>query len=107
MSLSKKNTWLLVRKPERNSPVGRQKHRWMDNIKMNFREIEFGGMDWIDVTGNRDKRRALVNTVMNHGFHKMLGSCTTDGLSRGAKLYGDSFLSLSGIYLLLNVGLRR
>jgi hypothetical protein len=37
----------------------------VDNIKMDLREIECGGMDWIDVAQNRDKWMALVNTVMN------------------------------------------
>jgi hypothetical protein len=36
-----------------------------DNITMNFREIEWGGMDWIDLAEDRDQWRALVNTVMN------------------------------------------
>jgi hypothetical protein len=30
-----------------------------------LREIEWGGMDWIDLALDRDKWRALVNTVMN------------------------------------------
>jgi hypothetical protein len=37
----------------------------MDNIKMDLREIRCGGMDWIDLSEDRDKWRALVNTVMN------------------------------------------
>jgi hypothetical protein len=36
-----------------------------DNIKMNLREIRWGGMDWIDLVQNRDQWRALVNTAMN------------------------------------------
>jgi hypothetical protein len=39
--------------------------RWVDNIKMNLREIEWHGMDWIDLAQDRDQWRALVNTVMN------------------------------------------
>jgi hypothetical protein len=37
----------------------------VDNIKMNLREIRWNGMDWIDLAQGRDKRTALVNTVMN------------------------------------------
>jgi hypothetical protein len=37
----------------------------MDNIKIDFKEMEWGGMDWIDVAQDRDRWRALVNTVMN------------------------------------------
>jgi hypothetical protein len=39
--------------------------RWWDNIKLNHRETEWGGMDWIDLAQDRDQRRTLVNTVMN------------------------------------------
>jgi hypothetical protein len=38
---------------------------WVDNIKMDLREIGWGCMDWIDLAQNRDKWRALLNTVMN------------------------------------------
>jgi hypothetical protein len=44
----KRNTYrILVRKPERRRPLGRPRRRWVDNIKMNFREIGWDGMDWI------------------------------------------------------------
>jgi hypothetical protein len=39
--------------------------RWVHNIKMDFREIGWDGMDWIDLVQDRDQWRALVNTVMN------------------------------------------
>jgi hypothetical protein len=51
-------------KRERKRPLGRQRVRWLDNIKMNLRETGWGGMDWIDLAQDRDQRRALVNTVM-------------------------------------------
>jgi hypothetical protein len=41
---------------------------------MDLREIEWGGMDWIDLAQDRDQWRALVKTVMNLRFHKMLGN---------------------------------
>jgi hypothetical protein len=54
-----------VGKPERKRPIGITRRRWVDNIKMDLREIEFGGMDWIYLAQNRVRWRALVNTVMN------------------------------------------
>jgi hypothetical protein len=39
----------MVGNPERKRPLGRSGHRWEDNIKMDLREIGWGGMDWIDV----------------------------------------------------------
>jgi hypothetical protein len=39
--------------------------RWVDNIKMDFREIGWNGMDWIDLAQDRDQWRALVNKAMN------------------------------------------
>jgi hypothetical protein len=42
-----------------------QGHRWVNNIKMDLREIGWDGMDWIDLAQDRDQWRALVNTVMN------------------------------------------
>jgi hypothetical protein len=46
-------------------PLGRHRRRWEDNIKMDLREIDWGGMDWIDLAQDRDQWKALVNTVMN------------------------------------------
>jgi hypothetical protein len=54
-----------VGNPEGKRPLGRQTCRWVDNGKMDLREIGWDGMDWIDVAQNRDQWRALVNTVMN------------------------------------------
>ena len=55
----------LVGKPEGNRPLGRPRYRWEDNIKMDLKEVECRGMDWIDVSEDRDTWRALVNAVMN------------------------------------------
>jgi ribosome biogenesis protein Nip4 len=46
-------------------PLERPRRRWEDNIKMNLREIGFGDVDWIHWVQDRDRWRALVNTVMN------------------------------------------
>jgi hypothetical protein len=54
-----------VGKPEGRRPLGRPRGRWENNIKMDFGEIEWGGMDWIHLAQERGQWRALVNTVMN------------------------------------------
>jgi hypothetical protein len=54
-----------VGKPEGKRPLERPRHRWEDNIKMDFREIGWGGMDWIDLAEDGDQWRALVNMVVN------------------------------------------
>jgi hypothetical protein len=54
-----------VGKPEENRLLGRPRGRWEDNIKNDLREIEWGGMDWLDLAQDRDWWRALVNAVMN------------------------------------------
>ena len=51
-------------KPEGKRPLGRSRRRWEDNIKMGLREVGGGG-DWMELPQDRDRRRALVNTVMN------------------------------------------
>jgi hypothetical protein len=56
---------ILVGKPEGRRPVGRPRRRWVDNIKMDLREIGWDGMDLIDLTRDRDQWRVLVNTEMN------------------------------------------
>jgi hypothetical protein len=56
---------ILVGKSEGKKSLVRPRRRWMDNIKIDLREIEWGGMDWIDQAQDRDQWRALVNTVMN------------------------------------------
>jgi hypothetical protein len=43
----------------------RPRRRWVDNIKMDLREIEWDVVDWIDMAQDRDQWRALVNTVLN------------------------------------------
>jgi hypothetical protein len=51
--------------PKGKRPLGRPRRRWGDNIRLDVREIGWGGVDWIDVAQDRDQWRALVNTVMN------------------------------------------
>jgi hypothetical protein len=56
---------IFVGKSERKRPLGRPRRRRVDTIKMEFREIGWDGMDWIDFAQDRDQWRALVNTVLN------------------------------------------
>ena len=55
---------VLVGKPEGKRPLGRPRRRWEDNIKMDLREVGGGG-DGMELAQDRDRWRALVNTVMN------------------------------------------
>jgi hypothetical protein len=59
---------ILVGRPEGRRPLGRPRRRWEDNIKMDLWEIGFGDVDWIHWAQDRDRWRALVNTVMNLRF---------------------------------------
>jgi hypothetical protein len=62
----KRNAYrLLVGKPEGKRPLQRSRRRWVDNIKIEVREIGCGDMDWIGLAQDRDQWRALVITVMN------------------------------------------
>jgi hypothetical protein len=56
---------ILVEMPEGKRPLGRPRRRWVDIIKMDFREIGWDAMEWIHLAQYRDQWRALVNTVMN------------------------------------------
>jgi hypothetical protein len=60
----KRNAYrILVGKPEGKRPLGRPRRRWVDDIKMDLREIGWTGMDWIDWAQDRDLWRAIVTTV--------------------------------------------
>ena len=56
---------VLVVKPEGKRSLGRPRRRWEDNIKMDLREVERGCGDWMKLTQDRDRWRALVSTIMN------------------------------------------
>jgi hypothetical protein len=55
----------LVGRPEGRRALRRPRRRWEDNIKMDRREVGWGGADWIDLAEDRDRWRALVYTVMS------------------------------------------
>jgi hypothetical protein len=62
----KKNDYrILAGKPERKRQLGRPRRRWVDNVKMDLREIGWDGVDWIDTAQVMDQWRALLNTVLN------------------------------------------
>jgi hypothetical protein len=56
---------ILVGKKEGKRPLGRPRCKWVNNIKMDLREIGWDGMNWIDLAQDKDQWRALVNTAMN------------------------------------------
>ena len=72
---------VLVGKPEGKRPLGRPRHRWEDNIKMDFQEVGRGCGDWMELAQDRDSWRALVSTVMNfrvpYNAGNFLISCKT------------------------------
>jgi hypothetical protein len=65
---------LLVGKPEGKGTLGRPRLRWVDNIRKDLGEVGWGGVDWICVAQNRNRWRAVVNSVLNLRFHEMLGN---------------------------------
>ena len=64
---------VLVGKPEEKRPLGRPRRRWVDNIKMDLREVGGGCGDWMELAQDRDRWRALVSTVMNLRVSKVRG----------------------------------
>jgi hypothetical protein len=58
---------VLVGKLKGNSPLGRPRHRWQHNSKINLIGIEWRAMDWIDLAQDRGQWKALVKTLINLG----------------------------------------
>jgi cell wall assembly regulator SMI1 len=56
---------MFVGKPEGETPLGKSRRRREDNIRMDLREIEWEGVDWMRLAQDRNQWRAAVNTVMN------------------------------------------
>ena len=56
---------VLVGQSEEKGPLGTPWRRWEDNIQKDLKEVGCGGVDWIVLVQDRDRWRALVNTVMN------------------------------------------
>jgi hypothetical protein len=57
---------LLVRKPDGKRSLGRPRRRWVDNIRVDLGEVGGGDVDWIGLAQDRNRWRALVNSVLNH-----------------------------------------
>jgi hypothetical protein len=75
---------ILVGKREVKRTLGRPRRSWVENIKMDLREIGWDGVDWTDMAQDRDQWRALVNIALNlrvpQNAGKLLGGC----------IFGDS-----------------
>jgi hypothetical protein len=56
---------LLVGRPEGKRPLGRPRRRWVDNVRMDLREVRWGHVDWIGLAQDRNRWRALVNSILN------------------------------------------
>jgi hypothetical protein len=62
----KRNAYrLLVGKPEGKKPLGRPRRRWVDNIRMDHEEMRWSDVDWVCLAQDRNRWRALVNSVLN------------------------------------------
>jgi hypothetical protein len=66
-----------VRKPEGRRSLGISRRRWEDNIRMDLQEVGWGGTDWIELAQDRNKRRALLNTVINFRVPENAGNFLT------------------------------
>jgi hypothetical protein len=63
---AKRNAYMiLLGKPEGKKPLGRPNRWWVNNVKIDLREIGWGGMDWIGLAQDRNQWRVLVDTAMN------------------------------------------
>ena len=85
---------VLVGKPEGRRPLGRPRHRWVDNIRMDLQEVGCGNVDWIGLAQDRDRWRTLVSVVMNlrvpWNAGNFLTSCKTVSFSRRTLHHGVS-----------------
>jgi hypothetical protein len=82
---------LLVGKPERKRPLGSPRHRWVDNIRMDLGEVGWDDVDWIGLAKDRNRWRALVNSVLNLRVPmkcwETIKCLTTGGLLNSAQLH--------------------
>jgi len=85
---------VLLRKPEGRRPLGRPRHRWVDNIRMDLQEVWCWYMDWIGLAQDRDRWWTLVSAVMNLGVPwnagNFLTSCKPVSCSRRTLHHGVS-----------------
>jgi hypothetical protein len=87
---------LLVGKAEGKRQPGRLKRRWVDNIRMDVEQVGWGNVNWIDLAQDRNRWRALVNSVLSfripQNAGKLLGGLTAGGHSSIAQLHRGSQL---------------
>jgi hypothetical protein len=93
----KRNAYrLLVGKPEGRRPLGRPRRRWVDNIRIDLVEVRCGDVHWIGLAQDRDRWRALVNSILNllvpQNAGKLSSIQTTRALASSAQLHGVSCL---------------
>jgi len=85
---------VLVGKPERRRPLGRPRHRWVDNIMMDLQEVGCGYTDWIGLAQGRNRWRTLVSAIMNlrvpRNARNFLTSCKPVSFSRRTLHHGVS-----------------
>jgi len=85
---------VLLWKPEGRRSLGRPRHRWVDNIRMDLQEVGCGYMDWIGLAQDRDRWRTLVSAVMNlrvpGNAGNFLTSCKPVSFSRRILHHGVS-----------------
>jgi hypothetical protein len=94
----KRNAYrLLMGKSEGKTPLGRPRRRWVDNIRMDLEEVGWGDVDWIGLAKDRDRWRAVVNSVLNpqvpSNSEKLSSGLTSSDLSSSAHLHRVSYLS--------------
>jgi hypothetical protein len=77
--------------PEGKRPLGRPRRRWVDNIRMDLGEVGWGDVDWIGLAKDRNRWRALVNSVLNlrvpRHAGKLSSGITSSGLSVSAQFH--------------------
>jgi hypothetical protein len=88
----KRNAYrLLVVKPEGKRPPGIPRRRWVDNIRMDLGEVGWSDVDWIGLAQDRNRLRALENSVLNlrvpRNAGKLSSGLTSSGLSSSAQLH--------------------
>jgi hypothetical protein len=85
-----------VGKPEGNRPLGRPRRRWVDNVRMDLGGVGWGDVDWIGLTQDRNRWKALVNSVLNFrvpwNAGKLSSGLSSSGLLSSASLYRVSHM---------------
>jgi hypothetical protein len=80
----KKNAYgLLVGKPEGKRPLGRPRRKWVNNIKRDLGEVGWSDVDWIGLAQDRNRWRALVNSVLNLRVPRNAGKLSSGLISSG------------------------